>query len=337
MHTLPRWLILFALVVSSAAHADTLADVKDRGQLRCGVNPSLPGFAQSDANGDWHGFDVDLCRAVASAVFGDAGKVKFIPVATEDRFDVLTAGAVDLLARNTSWTLARDLGRGVDFAGVNYFDGQGFLVPRKLGLRSALELDGLRVCVQPGTTSAENLRRYFTRHLMDYTQVSVPSAEASIEAFAAGDCDVITSDQSQLYALRSGLEDPAAAEVLPEIISKEPLGPVVREGDDRWADIVRWSLLVMIAAEEFDVSSRNIERVRSLAKNPELRSLLGLEGDFGAHLGLDNAWAFNIIEQVGNYAESFDRNLGSASPLNIGRGQNALWRDGGLLYAPPLL
>jgi general L-amino acid transport system substrate-binding protein len=329
-------MVVFTGLVLGPAQGETLAEVKERGHLVCGVNPDLPGFAEVDAEGRWRGFDVDVCRAVAAAIFGDVSKVDFAPVTAAERFAALTAGEVDLLARNTSWTMMRDLTLGVDFVAVNYYDGQGFMVPKKLGLRSALELDGLKVCVQEATTSAANLRRYFTRHGMGYAPVPVDSAEAGAEAFQEGLCAVITSDQSQLYAIRSRLADPDSARILPEVISNEPLSPAVREGDPHWADVVRWTLFVMIIAEESEVSSDNVDRVRSLAKSPGLRRLLGLEGDLGERLGLDNAWVYNILKQVGNYAESFDRNLGLGSSLEIGRGQNALWRDGGLLFAPPL-
>jgi len=319
------------------ALADTLAEVKQRGAVRCGVNDDLPGFARKTAAGDWAGLDVDMCRAVAAAVFGDAEKVQFIPLNATQRFEALKAGKIDLLARNSTWTLSRDLGQGMDFVGTNYYDGQGFLAASAGGIHSALELGGSDVCVQAGTTSLQNVKAYFTRHRMKLRLHVFDSTAAALVAYRAGQCNVLTSDQSQLYALRSELPDPDAHVVLPEFISKEPLGPVVREGDSPWADIVQWTLFAMVNAEELEISSANVDRIAEQASDPALRRFLGKDGNHGADLGISSSWAYNVIKQVGNYAESFDRNVGPGSALKIRRGQNALWRDGGLMFVPPIL
>jgi general L-amino acid transport system substrate-binding protein len=328
--------LLLALTAGCSKGASTLEQVKKKGYVMCGVNTGLPGFSMPDEKGCWTGLDVDLCRAVAAAVLGDADKVRYTPLTAEQRLEVLRSGKIDMLASNTTWTLARDTSMGVHCAGVNYYDGQGFMVKKKLGVRSALELNGTTVCVQQGTTSEANLRDYFLMHRMKYRSVTPKTPKEVVEAYEQGQCHVLTSDQAQLYALRSKLENPEDAKVLPEVISKEPLGPYVREGDDNWFDIVRWSLFVMINAEEMGITSANVDHVRETAEDPRVRRLLGLEDGAGKGLGLDKEWSYRIIKLVGNYGESFDRNLGSHSALKIKRGLNAPWKDGGLLYAPPV-
>ncbi len=329
-------LILFGAFSAQLALADTADDVRKRGQLRCGVNVDLPGFSQRDKDGRWHGLDVDLCRAVAAAVVGSAEQVEYVPLTASDRWQALQSGAVDVLSRNSTWTMGRDLELDIEFVGTNYFDGQGFMVPASLQVRSALELDGSQICVIRGTTSEVNVKQYFALHRMQGRLHLFDAPRAMLEAFQEGTCTVMTSDQSQLYALRTELQQPANAVVLPEFISKEPLGPAVRDGDARWADIVQWTLFTMINAEELSITSANVDRVRQNVAQPALRRLLGLEGEWAERFGLDAQWAYRIIKQVGNYGESFERNVGKESPLQIRRGQNALWRDGGLLFAPPL-
>lgn len=331
-----RFTLVLALWYATAAQAATLDDVRARGSVRCGVSGSLPGFSAQDEKGDWHGLDVDLCRAVAAAALGDARKVAFVSLGTEERFKALADGDVDVLARNTTWTLERDTTLGLQFTGINYHDGQAFLVKRARRLRSALELNGSRVCVQLGTTTVQNLKDYFTLNRMKYTTVIVNGPDASLQAFESGQCDVLTSDASQLHSLRSRMANPDDAMVLPEIVSKEPLGPAVRANDSQWFSIVRWSLYVTINAEELGISKENIERIRGATQIPEVRRLLGVEGDAGRPLGLEKDWVYQIIRQVGNYGESFDRNVGRGSKLGIRRGLNALWKEGGLLYAPPV-
>lgn len=326
-----------ALVVASGAQAEdvTLAAVKSKGFLQCGVSAGLPGFSNPDSEGNWQGLDVDVCRAVAAAVLGDASKVKYTPLTAKERFTALQSGEIDILSRNTTWTLTRDSSLGLNFAGVNYYDGQGFMVSKSLGVSSAKELDGAAVCIQSGTTTELNLADYFREHGMTYTPVVFDTSDQTVKGFEAGRCDVLTSDQSQLYALRIKLAKPDSAMVLPEIISKEPLGPVVRQGDDQWFNIVKWSLFAMINAEELGISLENVDEMLK-STNPNVRRLLGLEGPKGKGLGLDDKWGYNIVKQVGNYGEAFDRNVGAGSPLGIARGVNALWKDGGFQYAPPI-
>jgi general L-amino acid transport system substrate-binding protein len=328
--------VLATSMLVGAAGASTLEDVKVKGYLQCGVSSGLPGFSMPEEKGCWTGLDVDMCRAVAAAVFGDADKVRYTPLNAENRLEALRSGKIDLLASNATWTLGRDASMGLHCAGVNYYDGQGFMVKKKLGVRSALELNGAKVCVQQGTTSEMNLRDYFMMHRMEYKSVTSKTPKASVDAYEQGQCDVLTSDQAQLYALRSKLKNPEASKVLPEVISKEPLGPYVREGDDNWFNIVRWSLFVMINAEEMGITSLNVDHVKETAKAPHIRRLLGLEDGAGKGLGLDKDWSYRIIKLVGNYGESFERNLGFHSPLKIKRGLNAPWKDGGILYAPPV-
>lgn len=319
-----------------SASASSLADVKKHGAVRCGTNGNLPGFAEKNSQGDWSGLDVDLCRAVAAAVFGDASKVEYIPVSTTDRFKSLSSGKFDILSRNTTWNLSRDTGKKITFLGVNYYDGQGFMVLAKSGVRSALELNGSTICAEKATTHIANLKDYFLLNRMQYQLKEFDTSEASLQAFEQGQCDVITSDQSSLYSLRTKLKNPQSAKVLAEIISKEPLGPAVAVGNSNWAKIVRWSLFVMLDAEEAGISQSNVDQVKKISRVPAVRRLLGLEENAGSNLGLQKDWAYNIIKQVGNYADSFDRNVGKGSPLKVKRGLNALWRNGGLHYAPPI-
>ncbi len=324
-----------AALVAGAAQAATLDDVKSKGVLSCGVSTGLPGFSAPDANKNWNGIDVDVCRAIAAAVLGDAGKVKFTPLTAKERFTALQSGEIDVLARNTTWTHTRDTSLGLNFTGVHYYDGQGFLVTKSLGVKSAKELDGAAVCIQAGTTTELNLADYFRFNKMQYKAVVFDTSEQTLAGFEANRCDVLTSDQSQLYALRTKIKNAANTVVLPEVISKEPLGPVVRQGDDQWFNIVKWTLNAMINAEELGVSSKNVDAKKS-DKNPAVARLVVGTGDMGKKLGLDNDWAYRILKQVGNYSEIFERNVGSGSPLKISRGLNALWNQGGILYAPPI-
>ncbi len=328
--------ILTLLVTASAWAGPTLDAVRGKDVLRCGVGEGLPGFSQVDSHGDYRGLDVDLCRAVAAAVFGDADKVHFVPLTARERFTALQLGEVDILSRNTTWTSSRDSVQGFNFAGIVYYDGQGFMVSHASNIASALDLNDKKICVQSNTTTELNLQDFFRANAMHYTPVTFERSADSVRALEAGRCDALTSDQSQLYAQRTRLKRPGDYAVLPEIISKEPLGPLVRHGDDEWFDIVKWTLFAMILAEELGINSRNVDQQQQHASNPDARRLLGLEGDKGRDLGLSNDWAANIIRQVGNYGESFERNVGQNSPLKISRGYNALWTRGGLQYAPPV-
>ncbi|RUM76601.1 MAG: amino acid ABC transporter substrate-binding protein [Candidatus Thioglobus sp.] len=312
--------------------ADTLSDVQAKGSLSCGVSTGLVGFSSADSTGTWKGLDVDVCRAVAAATLGDAKKVKFVPLTAKERFTALQSGEIDMLSRNTTWTLTRDASLGLNFAGVNYYDGQGFMVKKSLGVNSVNELDGATFCLQAGTTTELNLADYFRSHGMKYNSSLADTSAQSRNGFETDRCDVLTSDQSQLYALRTTLKDPSSAIVLEDVISKEPLGPVVRQGDDKWFNIVKWSLNAMITAEELGVTSKS---AYGRSNNPEVNRLLGNSGKLHDYLGLDKKWAFNIVSQVGNYSEAFERSIGKNTPLNISRGLNALWSNGGLLYSPP--
>jgi general L-amino acid transport system substrate-binding protein len=319
-----------------AASADTLGDVQARGTLNCGVTTGLAGFAAPDDQGNWTGLDVDMCKAVAAAVLGDPSKVKYVPTNAKERFTALQSGEIDLLARNTTWTFSRDTDLGFDFVGVNYYDGQGFMVRKSLNVKSALELNGASVCVQTGTTTELNLGDYFRANNMELKPVVFEKNEEARQAYDEGRCDAYTTDASGLAAERSVLAQPADHIILPEIISKEPLGPLVRHGDNRWGDVVRWSLNAMIIAEEFGVTQANLDEQKASSQNPEVRRLLGVEGEMGKMTGLSNEWAYNIIKAVGNYGESFERNVGLKTPLQLARGLNDLWSRGGLLYAPPI-
>ena len=326
-----------ALASSGSAEAGAIFDgVKQKGFVQCGVNVGLAGFSNPDDAGDWSGIDVDICRALAVAVFGDAKAVKFTPLTSKERFTALQSGEVDVLSRNTTWTLNRDSALGLDFTGVTYYDGQGFMVPKSLGVKSALELDGASVCVQTGTTTELNLADYFRANNMSYTPVVFERGDEARTAYEQGRCDTLTTDQSGLYAERIGLAKPDDHIVLPEVISKEPLGPAVRHGDNQWGDVVRWTLYALLEAEELGINSQNVDDEKASSTNPNVRRLLGVEGDMGQGLGLPADFGYQVVKQVGNYGEIFDRNIGMGSPLKIERGLNALWTDGGLQYAMPV-
>ncbi len=323
---------------ATASLAGTLDDVKAKGFVQCGVNGSnLAGFGAQDSSGNWTGLDVDLCKAVAAAVFGDATKVKYTPLSAKDRFPALQSGEIDMLARNTTWTASRDSQLGFDFRAVNYYDGQGFMVRKEIGVKSALELSGAAVCVQTGTTTELNLADYFKANKLEYKPVVFEKQEEVDAAYSAGRCDVYTTDQSGLYSIRLSLANPDDHIVLPEIISKEPLGPAVRQGDSKWFDVVSFAHYAMVTAEEFGVTQANLEEMKK-TENPDIKRFLGEEAEstIGADLGLPKDWAVQIIKAVGNYGESFERNVGTGSPLKIERGLNALWSKGGLQYAPPI-
>ncbi|NOH70049.1 amino acid ABC transporter substrate-binding protein [Vibrio pectenicida] len=325
-----------ALMSTGVSAADsTLAKVTKQGFLTCGVSTGLPGFSNPNSKGEWEGIDVEYCQALAAAIFGDKTKVKYVPLTAKERFTALQSGEIDVLSRNTTWTLHRDTALGLNFVGVSYYDGQGFMVKKELGLKSAKELNGASVCVQSGTTTELNLADYFRNSGMSYKPVVFDTAAQTSKGFDAGRCDVLTTDQSGLYALRLNLQDPASAVVLPEIISKEPLGPVVRQGDDQWFNIGKWTLAAMVNAEEYGITSKNAEAMLK-SKDPNVKRILGVEGPKGKGLGIRDDWGYQILKQVGNYGESFERTVGSGSPLQISRGVNALWNDGGFMYAPPI-
>ena len=319
---------------SATLSADTLADVQKNGFVKCGVDGGLPGFSEVGSDGVYKGIDVDLCRAVAAGVLGDAKKVKYVALTAKERLTALQSGEIDMLSRNTTWTQTRDTSLGLKFAGVNYYDGQGFMVTKKLGVKSAKELDGASICLQTGTTTELNVADYFRTNKMKYKLVSYDTNDQVLKGYESGRCDVLTSDQSQLYGLRIKLAKPDESIVLPEVISKEPLGPVVRQGDDKWFNIVRWTFNAMLTAEENGVTSKNVDAMLK-SDNPDIKRLLGVEGEMGKNLGLSKDFAFQIVKQVGNYAESFEATVGMGSPLKIARGYNALWNQGGLQYAPP--
>jgi general L-amino acid transport system substrate-binding protein len=328
-----------ALSAGGAEAGQTLDGVKQKGFVQCGVNSSgLPGFASVDAQNNWSGLDIDLCRAVAAAVLGDAGKVKFTPLNAKERFTALQSGEIDILSRNTTWTSSRDSALGLNFPAVNYYDGQGFMANAALGVKSALELDGASVCVQAGTTTELNLADYFRSNNMKYNAVVYENNDEVNKAYEAGRCDVLTTDQSGLYSTRVKIGNIDQHVILPEIISKEPLGPSVRQGDDEWADAVRWSFNAMIQAEEFGITSANVDQTVAETQNPDIQRFLGKSEDLAKAMGLPILpanFAHQIVKQVGNYGESFERNLGESTPLKIARGVNALWSKGGLMYSPP--
>ena len=325
-----------ATMAAGFASAGTLDDVKAKGFLQCGVSTGLVGFAAADANGNWDGFDVAVCRAVAAAVLGDPQAVKFTPTTGKTRFTALASGEVDMLARNTTWTFSRDVDLKFTFVGVNYYDGQGFMVPKELGVASAKDLDGATVCIQTGTTTELNLADFFRSNNISYEPVPIETNAEAQQQYLAGACDVYTTDASGLAATRATFEDPAAHVLLPEIISKEPLGPLVRHGDDQWGDIVRWTLNALVAAEELGVTSANVaESAAAAGNNPEVNRLLGTEGNLGEQLGLSADWAKNAIMAGGNYGEIFSKNIGESTPIGLARGLNAQWTDGGLIYTPP--
>ncbi len=325
------------LASTSVVNAGTLEDVQKRGELNCIVTTGVAGFGAPDDNGRWQGFDIDFCRATAAAVLGDPNKVKFVPTTGKTRFTSLNSGEGDVLYRNTTITMSRDADLKLTFLGVNYYDGQGFMVPKALGVSSATELDGASICIQTGTTTELNLADFFRANQMSYEPVPIETNDEAQTNYTAGRCDVFTTDASGLAATRSTFNDPSAHVVLPEIISKEPLGPAVRHGDDQWADVVRWVLNAIIAAEELGITQANIaDHMKAAGDNPSINRIAGTEGDFGAMIGLDKQWAARAISAVGNYGEIFERNIGSATPLGLSRGLNAQWTDGGLLYAPPI-
>jgi general L-amino acid transport system substrate-binding protein len=323
------------LLTAASADAQTLKAVKDRGALNCGVSQGLYGFSIADDKGNWTGFDVDFCRALAAAIFNDPSKVNFVPLSTGDRFKALQSGTIDVLSRNSTWTMGRETDLKLNFAGVSYYDGQGFMVRNALGVMSALQLDGKKVCVQSGTTTELNLKDFFNTNNMKYELVSLPTAAEAEKAYDSGRCDVLTTDVSGLYAERLALSNPIDHVVLPDVISKEPLGPAVRQGDDQWFQIVKWTLFAMLNAEELGVSKDTLETAKASTK-PDVMRLVGNDGNFGEQLGLTKDWATRIIWLVGNYAEVFERNVGSASKLGIPRGENNLWSRGGIQYAPPI-
>ena len=328
-------LTLSAFVAPAEAQTTTLATVKSRGDLICGVSPGLAGFGIPDAKGEWVGLDVDLCRAISAAIFNDPMKVKFTPLSSKDRFTALQSGEVDLLSRTSTWTMSRDTTLGLTFAGVNYYDGQAFLVQKKLGIDTARKLDGASICLQQGTTTELNVADYFRKNKIKYEPVTFDKGDEAIKAFESGRCDALTDDSSALYALKLKLVKPEEAVVLPELISKEPLGPVVRSSDLQWFNLVKWTLDAMLNAEELGVTKANVDEMLK-SDNPEIRRLLGAEGKFGEGIGLTNDWAYRIVKLVGNYGESFERSVGQGSELKIARGKNALWTEGGLQYAPPV-
>jgi general L-amino acid transport system substrate-binding protein len=322
-------------LAAGIASAATLDDVKARGELNCGVNTGLVGFAAPDANGNWSGFDVAVCKAVAAAVLGDPAKVKYVPTTGQTRFTALSSGEIDVLSRNSTWTFSRDTDLKLDFVGVNYYDGQGFMVRKDLGVTSAKELDGATICIQTGTTTELNLADYFKANNMSYQPIAIDTNAEGEQQYLAGACDAYTTDASGLAATRAAFADPENHIILPEIISKEPLGPAVRHGDSEWGDIVRWTLNALVAAEEYGITSANIDELSKGTDNPEINRLLGVEGELGAMIGLSNDWAKNAIKASGNYGEIFAATIGESTPIGLARGLNAQWTQGGLLYAPP--
>ncbi|SFO31073.1 L-glutamine-binding protein /L-glutamate-binding protein /L-aspartate-binding protein /L-asparagine-binding protein [Roseovarius lutimaris] len=323
-------------LAAGAAAAGTLDDVKARGKLNCGVTTGLVGFAAPDANGVWEGFDVGVCRAVAAAVLGDATAVEFVPTTGKTRFTALASGEIDLLARNTTWTFSRDTDLKFDFVGVNYYDGQGFMVPKALGVTSAKDLNGATVCIQTGTTTELNLADFFRKNNMEYEPVPIETNAEGQQQYLAGACDTYTTDASGLASTRAAFENPTEHVILPEIISKEPLGPLVRHGDNEWGDIARWTLNALIAAEEMGITSANVAELGAAAGgSPEVNRILGTEGNLGEMIGLDAQWAMRAIAAGGNYGELFEKNIGEKTPIGLARGLNAQWTDGGILYSPP--
>ena len=336
-HLIPAAFAVAMVAVALPAQAGkTLDAVKARGQVVCGVNTSGPGFSNADSQGRWTGLDVDFCRAVAAAVLSDATKVKFVPLNSQQRFSSLQAGEIDVLSRNSTWTLTRDASLGVVFTGINYFDGQGFMVPKKLKIDTAKKMNGATVCVQAGTTSEKNVADYFGANGMKYKSVVFDTAEAITSAFFAGRCQVYTTDMSDLAGARTKAPSPDDYVILPQVISKEPLGPSVRRGDDEWFEIVRWTLFAMLEAEEHGLTQANVDEQKTSNKDPGVQRFLGVSEDTGKLLGLDAAWAYRVVKQVGNYGESFERNLGPKTPIALPRGVNNLWTKGGLMYAPPI-
>ncbi|MBF0358545.1 MAG: amino acid ABC transporter substrate-binding protein [Magnetococcales bacterium] len=342
MHILKSFVVITAILLiftcrDGQADSSTMNSVLEKGFIQCGVHEGLQGFSLPDANNNWKGIDVDLCRAVAAAVLKDPQKVRFTPLSADKRFQALKAGNIDILSRNTTWTITRDTNLGVIFAGIIYYDGQGFIVNKNSGVRRVEDLNGSRICVQEGTTSLINLGDYFRGNGMQFSPIAFGSSNKAIEAYDLGHCESFTTDQSQLFAQRGKLKDSRDHAILPKVISKDPLGPVVRQGDDGWLNIVKWTLFAMLNAEELGITSKNIDQVKRTTKDPRIHRLLGLYGNsVGTGLGLDKDWAYRIIKQVGNYEEIFENNLGKKSQLQMSRGLNALWSKGGLQYAPPI-
>jgi general L-amino acid transport system substrate-binding protein len=324
-----------SLAATAASAQATLNKVKQNGFLVCGSNTALPGFGIPDAQGNWTGFDVDYCRAYAAAIFNDPTKVRFIPLAGKDRFTALQSGEVDVLVRNSTWTMSRDTQLGLDFPAVNYYDGQGFMVRKKLGVSSAKELNGATICTQQGTTTELNLADFFRSNNIKYEVVAFATADETFKAYDTGRCDAFTTDGSALFAERQRASNPDEHIILPEIISKEPFGVVVRHGDNQWGDLARWVHYALVNAEEFGVTKANVDQMTK-SDNPEIKRLLGTEGKFGEAIGLTNDWVVRIIKHMGNYGEIFERTIGEGSPLKIKRGLNALWTKGGLQYGIPI-
>lgn len=322
--------------MASSASAATLDEVQERGELRCGVNVGLSGFSSPDQDGTWQGLDVETCRGIAAAIFDDPEAVSFTPLTAKERFTALQSGEIDVLSRNTTWTATRDNSLGLNFTATTFYDGQGFMVAKDLGVESPDEFDGASICIQSGTTHELNLADYFPSRGIEIRTVTFDTPDQTAQGFASGRCDILTSDTSQLSALRLQLPEPESVEILETLISKEPLGPVVRQGDDQWLDIVKWSIFAMVNAEELGVNSDNVDDMQADPPNPQVARLLGVDGDYGEQLGLENDWAYNLISHVGNYGEVFASTVGEDSPMQISRGVNALWNEGGILYAPPV-
>ena len=321
---------------SQASAGSTLDAVKQKGFVQCGVAATgIPGFATVDDQNQWQGLDIDICRTVAAAIFADPAKVKFTPLSAKERFTALQSGEVDILARNATWSLLRDTALGLDFPVVNYYDGQGFMVKQSLGVTSATQLDGATFCIQSGTLTELTLADFASSHGITYKSVVFENNDEVNNAYMAGRCDVLTTDQSALYAARVKLPDPDQNVVLPEIVTKEPLAPAVRHGDNEWADVVRWSFYAMVQGEEFGLTSANVDQIKASTNNPDIKRFLGVTDELGKAMGVPNDFAYQVVKQVGNYGESFERNVGADSPLKIARGLNALWKDGGLQYSPP--
>lgn len=328
---------LLALGFSGSAQAAKLDQIKSKGFIQCGVNGVLPGFSTPDDQGKFSGLDVDYCRALAAAVFGDATKVKFTPLTAKERFTALQSGEIDVLSRNTTWTFGRDTALGLNFVGVMYYDGQGLMVDKKrVDVKSAKELGGATICVNQGTTTELNLADFFKKNNLQFTPVTYEKMDEVVAAYAAGRCDAYTTDRSGLAAQRIKLKTPADHVILPEVMSKEPLGPVVQHGDDQWFDIAKWTYYALLNAEEYGVTTANVDDLKANSKDGEVRRLLGVEGELGEKLGLPNDWAYQIVKQVGNYGEIYDKNIGPNTPIGLDRGVNALWNAGGLQYAPPM-
>ncbi|WP_108446393.1 amino acid ABC transporter substrate-binding protein [Halomonas denitrificans] len=322
--------------LASSASAATLDEVKERGELRCGVNVGLSGFSSPDEDGTWQGLDVETCRGIAAAIFDDPEAVSFTPLTAKERFTALQSGEIDVLSRNTTWTATRDNSLGLNFTATTFYDGQGFMVAKDLGIESPEQFDGASICIQSGTTHELNLADYFPSRGIDIQTVTFDTPDQTAQGFASGRCDILTSDTSQLSALRLQLPEPDSVEILETLISKEPLGPVVRQGDDQWLDIVKWSIFAMVNAEELGVNSDNVDDMKADPPNPQVARLLGVDGDYGEQMGLENDWAYQLISHVGNYDEVFAGTVGEESPMQISRGVNALWDEGGILYAPPI-